>query len=66
VLPARAQAKNDYVSKAPNQRFYRVLLVKHTVYGSKKRIFTVNMVEALEKVQGGDKQTTTLIARIAL
>ncbi|HEY7645874.1 MAG TPA: toll/interleukin-1 receptor domain-containing protein, partial [Hyphomicrobiales bacterium] len=37
ALPSRADAKGDYVYQAPNQLFYRVLLVKHSVYGNKSR-----------------------------
>jgi hypothetical protein len=66
VLPDREQAKNDYVFQAPNGKFYRVLLVKHSVYGSKRRDFIFNLVESIEKVTGGDEETTTLAAAICL
>ena len=66
VLPDREQAKNDYVFQAPNSKFYRVLLVKHSVYGNKRRDFIFNLVETLEKVTAGDEETTTLVAGIQL
>ncbi len=66
VLPDQDQAKNDYVFQAPDGKFYRVLLVKHSVYGNKKREFVINLVETLEKVKGGNQETTTLVAGIVL
>jgi hypothetical protein len=66
ALPDKDEAKNDYVFQAPNAKFYRVILVKHSVYGNKKRDFVVNLIETLEKVKAGDTDTTTLIAGIVL
>lgn len=66
ALPSRADAKGDYVYQAPNQLFYRVLLVKHSVYGSRRREFTFNLIKTLEKVKSGRQATTSLIAGISL
>jgi hypothetical protein len=66
ALPDKDEAKNDYVFQAPNAKFYRVLLVKHNVYGDKRRDIVINFVETLEKVKTGDEETTTLIAGIVL
>ena len=66
ALPSRAEAKNDYVFQAPNQRFYRVLLVRHTVFGNRRRDFVLNVVETLDRVRGGDRATTVLVAGIVL
>jgi len=54
------------VFQAPNQKFSRVILVKHSVYGNKRRDFIINAIETLEKVQSGDRKTTALIAGINL
>ena len=45
---------------------FRIILVKHNVYGDKKREFVINLIETLEKVKSGDKSTTTLVAGIVL
>jgi hypothetical protein len=66
ALPDKDEAKNDYVFQAPNSKFYRVLLVRHSVYGDKRRDIVLNLVETLEKVQSGDEQTTALVAGIVL
>lgn len=66
ALPSKADAKGDYVYQAPNQLFYRVLLVKHSVYGSKRREFTLNLIRTLDKVRSGSKATTQIIAGIVL
>ena len=66
ALPRKADAKNDYVFQAPNQRFYRVILVKHSVYGNKRRDFIINTIETLDKVQSGDSKTTGIVAGINL
>jgi hypothetical protein len=66
ALPDKDEAKNDYVFQAPNEKFYRVLLVKHSVYGDKRRDLIINFVETLEKVKSGDEDTTTLVAGIVL
>ncbi len=66
ALPDNEQAKNDYVFRAPNGRWYRVILVKHNVYGNKRRDFVINLIETLSKVKGGDEKTTTLVAGIVV
>jgi hypothetical protein len=66
ALPDKDEAKNDYVFQAPNAKFYRVILVKHSVYGNKRRDFVINLIETLEKVRAGDTDTTTLVAGIVL
>ena len=66
ALPSKADAKNDYVYQAPDQNFYRVLLVKHSVYGNKRRELILNFVRTLDKVQSGDNNTTTLVAAIMI
>lgn len=66
ALPSKADAKGDFVYQAPNQLFYRVLLVKHSVYGSKRREFTFNLIKTLEKVRSGSRATTALVAGISL
>jgi hypothetical protein len=43
-----------------------VLLVKHSVYGNKRRDLVVNFVETREKVKAGDQDTTNLVAGIVL
>jgi hypothetical protein len=66
ALPSRADAKGDYVYQAPNQLFYRVLLVRHSVYGNRRRDMVFNLIRTLDKVQGGDTRTTALVAGIVL
>jgi hypothetical protein len=66
ALPDRDEAKNGYVFQGPNETFYRVLLVKHSVYGNKRRDLAINLVQTLEKIKGGDTDTTTLVAGIVL
>ena len=66
ALPDTAEANNDYVFQAPNGNFYRVLLVKHSVYGDKRRDIVMNFVQTLDKVKAGDQDTTTLVAGIVL
>jgi hypothetical protein len=66
ALPSKADAKGDSVYQAPNLLFYRVLLVKHSLYGSKRREFTFNLIKTLEKVRSGSKATTALVAGIVL
>jgi hypothetical protein len=66
ALPAKANAKNDFVFQAPNGMFYRVLLVMHSVYGNKRRDLVIYMVETREKVKGGEGKTTILVAGIVL
>jgi hypothetical protein len=43
-----------------------VILVRHSVYGNKRRDFIINAIETLDKVQSGDSKTTALIAGINL
>jgi hypothetical protein len=64
ALPSRADAKGDYIYQAPNQLFYRVLLVRHSVYGNRRRDMVFNLIRTLDKVQGGDARTTALVAGI--
>ena len=66
ALPDREEAKSDYVFQAPNGKYYRIILVKHSVYGNKRRDVVINLVETLQKVKAGDEDTTTLIAGIVL
>jgi hypothetical protein len=66
ALPSKANAKSDYVYQGPDQLFYRVLLVKHSVYGSKRREFTFNLIRTLEKVRSGNQTTTAVVAGIVL
>lgn len=66
ALPSKADAKGDFVYQAPNQLFYRVLLVKHSVYGSRRREFTFNLIKTLEKVRSGSAATTALVAGISI
>jgi hypothetical protein len=66
ALPDKDEAKNDYVFQAPNGKFYRVILVKHSVYGDGRRDFVINLIETSEKVKAGDTDTTTLVAGIVL
>jgi hypothetical protein len=66
ALPSKADAKGDHIYQAPNQLFYRVLLVKHSLYGNRRRDFTFNLIKTLDKVRGGKAETTTLVAGIVL
>jgi hypothetical protein len=66
ALPDKEEAKSDYIFQAPNIKYYRVILAKHSVYGNKRRDAVINLVETLEKVKAGDEDTTTLIAGIVL
>ena len=66
ALPDKDQAKNDYIFKAPNGRFYRIILVKHNVYGNKRRDLEMDLIETLSKIKGGTEETTTLVAGIVL
>lgn len=43
-----------------------MLLVRHTVYGNRRRDFVLNVVETLDRVRGGDQATTVLVAGIVL
>jgi hypothetical protein len=54
------------VIQGPNGKFYRVLLLKHSVYGDKRRDLIINFVETLEKVKSGAEDTTSLVAGIVL
>jgi hypothetical protein len=66
VLPNQAEAANDIVFLAPNQRYYRIILVMHQVYGNGQRDFIINMIETLQRNWGGDHRTTILTAGIML
>lgn len=66
VLPFASDPQNDLVFLAPNQKRYRVVLVKHQLYGNGRRDFIFNLIETLKPVGGGDQKSTMLTAAIML
>jgi hypothetical protein len=66
VLPFKAEAQNDLTFIAPDGQRYRVILVRHSVYGNGRRDFVINMVQTLKRDYGGDERTSILAAAIML
>lgn len=66
VLPFASEPQNDLVFLAPNQKRYRIVLVKHQLYGNGRRDFIFNLIETLKSVNGGDQKSTMLTAAIML